>query len=46
MIPALSNGAVDPKKALPEFLERLKTAGVDDIIKEKQAQLGVWLASK
>ncbi|HHW47697.1 MAG TPA: ABC transporter substrate-binding protein [Clostridiaceae bacterium] len=46
MIPALSNGAVDPKKALPEFLERLKTAGVDDIIKEKQAQLDAWLASK
>jgi len=46
MIPALSNGAIDPKKALPEFLERLKTAGVDDIIKEKQAQLDAWLANK
>lgn len=46
MIPALSSGAVDPEKALPDFLNRLKTAGVDEIIKEKQAQYDAWRASK
>jgi putative aldouronate transport system substrate-binding protein len=46
MVPALSNGCVDPKKVLPEFLSRLKAAGVDDVIKEKQKQLDAWNASK
>lgn len=46
MIPALSSGSVDPAKVLPEFLKRLKTAGVDDIIKEKQAQFDAWKANK
>ncbi|GIO29615.1 MULTISPECIES: ABC transporter substrate-binding protein [Paenibacillus] len=46
MIPALSSGSIDPTKALPEFLKRLKTAGVDDIIKEKQAQYDAWKAKK
>lgn len=46
MIPALSAGSVDPDKVLPEFLERLKTAGVDDIIKEKQAQYDAWKKAK
>lgn len=42
MISAISNGSVDPTTAVPKFLERLKTAGVDDIIKEKQAQYDAW----
>ncbi|MDQ6421438.1 ABC transporter substrate-binding protein [Paenibacillus sp. LHD-117] len=42
MIPAISNGSIDPTTAVPKFLERLKTAGVDDIIKEKQAQYDAW----
>lgn len=46
MVPALSCGSIDPEKALPEFLQRLKTAGVDDIIAEKQAQLDTWKADK
>ncbi|MFU1793192.1 ABC transporter substrate-binding protein [Paenibacillus azoreducens] len=46
IIPALSSGSVDPAKALPEFLKRLKTAGVEDIIKEKQAQYDAWRANK
>ena len=45
MIPALSSGSVDPKKALPEFLQRLETAGVNDIIAEKQKQLDAWKAA-
>ncbi|MEG0711958.1 MAG: ABC transporter substrate-binding protein [Niameybacter sp.] len=44
MIPALSNGCLDPAKSLPEFLQRLDTAGVNDIIAEKQAQLDAWKA--
>ena len=46
MVPALSNGSVDPTKALPEFLSRLEVAGVDKIIAEKQAQYDAWRATK
>lgn len=46
MVPALSAGSVDPAKALPEFIDRLKTAGVDEVIAEKQKQLDTWSASK
>lgn len=46
MVPALSNGSVDPEKAVPQFLERLEGAGVNDIIKEKQTQLDEWKAAK
>lgn len=42
MVPALSSGSIDPEKSLPEFLDRLKTAGVEDIIAEKQAQYDAW----
>lgn len=40
--PSLEVGAVDPAKVLPEFIEKLKAAGIDDIIKEKQTQLDNW----
>jgi len=46
MVPALSSGSVDPQKVLPEFLQRLETAGISDIIAEKQAQLDAWSNSK
>lgn len=46
MIPVLTAGTLDPEIGVPEFLERLKKAGVDDIIREKQAQLDEWNASK
>lgn len=46
MIPALSSGSVDPETKVPEFLERLKAAGVDEIIAEKQTQLDAWNAAK
>ena len=39
-------GSVDPEVALPEFNAELKTAGIDTIIAEKQAQLNAWLADK
>ena len=46
MVPALSSGSVDPAKSLPEFLQRLETAGINDIIAEKQTQLDAWKATK
>ncbi|MCJ8014492.1 ABC transporter substrate-binding protein [Paenibacillus sp. KQZ6P-2] len=41
---AISSGSVDPEKYLPQFLEKLKTAGADKIIAEKQKQLDAWKA--
>jgi putative aldouronate transport system substrate-binding protein len=43
---ALYAGAVDPEKVVPEFISKLKAAGADKIIAEKQAQLDAWAASK
>lgn len=39
-------GALDPDKALPEFIAALKAAGIDDIIAENQRQLDEWAANK
>lgn len=39
---ALGVGAVDPEVVLPEFIQRLKAAGVDKIVAEKQRQLDLW----
>lgn len=39
---ALENGLVDPAKMLPEFISKLKSAGIDKIIAEKQKQLNEW----
>ncbi|MCI8923371.1 MAG: ABC transporter substrate-binding protein [Lachnospiraceae bacterium] len=44
MRPALCSGSVDPETKVPELLERLEQAGVNDIIAEKQAQLDAWKA--
>ncbi|MCR2803824.1 ABC transporter substrate-binding protein [Paenibacillus soyae] len=38
----LETGSVDPEKMLPEFIEKLKAAGMDKIIAEKQKQLDEW----
>lgn len=38
----LETGSVDPEKLLPEFIEKLKAAGIDKIIAEKQRQLDEW----
>lgn len=43
---SIVRGTVDPDTYIPEFLEKLKLAGVDDIIAEKQAQLNTWKTSK
>lgn len=42
----LEYGVLDPETALPEFIEKLKAAGIDTVIEEKQNQLDAWLASK
>jgi putative aldouronate transport system substrate-binding protein len=42
--PGLDTGSVDPDKQLPEFISRLKAAGIDRIIAEKQRQLDEWVA--
>lgn len=38
----LETGSVDPDNVLPEFIKKLKTAGIDKIIAEKQKQLDEW----
>lgn len=38
----LNCGAVDPATTAPKFIEKLKAAGVDRIIAEKQKQLDQW----
>lgn len=42
----LGTGSVDPDKYLPEFINKLKEAGIDKIVAEKQRQLDEWLASR
>lgn len=46
MLLPITTGSVDPEETIPEFLDRLETAGASKIVEEKQAQLDAWLASK
>ncbi|MDT8860207.1 ABC transporter substrate-binding protein [Alkalihalobacillus sp. MEB130] len=39
---ALETGVMDPETHLPEFIQRLKDAGIDKYIEEKQRQLDEW----
>jgi putative aldouronate transport system substrate-binding protein len=39
---ALMCGELDPATTLPRFNQELKAAGMDDIIKDKQAKLDAW----
>ena len=39
-------GAADPAEVLPEFIDALKTAGIDTVIAENQRQLDEYMASK
>lgn len=43
---ALRCGDLDPAVEIPNFIAALKSAGVDDIITEKQSQLDAFMASK
>jgi len=42
----LYTGTLDPDVYIPKFVEKLKAAGMDKIIAEKQRQLDEWAASK
>lgn len=44
--PAVNTGAQDPAKIIPMYLQKLKEAGADKIIREKQRQLDDWLARR
>jgi putative aldouronate transport system substrate-binding protein len=41
----LINGMADPEKTLPEFLAKLKDAGMDKIVAEAQTQVNAWRAA-
>ncbi|NBD25506.1 ABC transporter substrate-binding protein [Paenibacillus glycinis] len=38
----LETGTLDPKEVLPKFIAKLKAAGADKIVAEKQKQLDEW----
>lgn len=40
----LKSGSIDVDKYLPEFLEKLRDAGINTIIQNKQKQLDQWMA--
>ncbi|WP_240417221.1 ABC transporter substrate-binding protein [Paenibacillus periandrae] len=42
----LETGTIDPKTELPQFIAKLKSAGQDKIIAEKQKQLDEWAKTK
>lgn len=39
-------GALDPQKAVPEFISALKAAGIEEVIAENQRQLDEWAAAQ
>ena len=39
-------GAADPHEVMPEYIQALKDAGIDDVIAENQRQLDEWLAAQ
>jgi putative aldouronate transport system substrate-binding protein len=45
-IDGLSGGVLDPEKYLPEFNDKLKKAGMDKVIAEKQKQVDEFLKTK
>ena len=42
--PALETGSVDPDEVLPQFIQALEDAGIEDVIAANQAKLNEWLA--
>jgi putative aldouronate transport system substrate-binding protein len=44
--PSLTTGNANPDEVIPQFLQELKAAGIDEVIKENQTQLDAWLATK
>jgi putative aldouronate transport system substrate-binding protein len=44
-VKGLESGVLDPAQRLPEFIAKLKAAGMDKVIAEKQKQLDAWAAA-
>lgn len=44
-LPGLITGSMDPAE-IPNFVEKLKAAGIDKIVEAKQQQLDKWLSSQ
>lgn len=42
----VSNGTVDVESQIKKWTDKLYDAGLDDVMKEKQAQLDAWVASQ
>lgn len=42
----LETGTLDPERMLPQFRTRLREAGIDRVIREKQRQLDAWLSER
>lgn len=45
-MPALNTGAQDPERIIPMYAEKLRAAGADKVIAEKQRQLDAWLSEQ
>ncbi|NIK69737.1 ABC transporter substrate-binding protein [Paenibacillus sp. BK720] len=45
-MPAFNTGAQDPEKIIPMYVSKLKAAGADKVVEEKQRQLDRWLANR
>ncbi|MDL2288060.1 ABC transporter substrate-binding protein [Oscillospiraceae bacterium OttesenSCG-928-F05] len=43
---SLLNGMIDPETAVPEMMTKLRAAGFDDVLAEKQSQLNTWYAAQ
>lgn len=43
---ALNTGAIDPAEKLPEFIQKLKDNGIDEVVAEANVQLEDFLAKK
>lgn len=43
---AIYTGSVDPEATIPKFIQALKAAGMDKVMKEKQKQLDAYVAAK
>ncbi|WP_455616970.1 DUF3502 domain-containing protein [Eisenbergiella sp.] len=42
----IGNGTVDPETEIPKYIQKLKDAGVQKVVEEKQRQLDEWLAEQ
>lgn len=46
ILAGLNTGSVDPKVEIPNFVAKLKAAGLDKIIAAKQTQLDAWASQQ